>query len=187
VVEAADYIAVTTGTRTYPWRVLGIASSDGALLTNSLVYLLAKPSQIDDPSWIRPGKVAWDWWNANNLFGVDFRAGVNTDLQALHRLRRRARPGVRDSRRRLVPARRPARHGARYGRRRHHAYAREKGVGIILWVIWKTLDDQLEPALDRFERWGVKGLKVDFMQRDDQPVVDFYHRISREAAKRRCW
>lgn len=64
-------------------------------------------------------------------------------------------------------------------------HARAKGVGIILWVIWKTLDDQLEAALDRFERWGVAGLKVDFMQRDDQPVIDFYHRICREAAKRR--
>ena len=65
------------------------------------------------------------------------------------------------------------------------AYARQKNVGIILWVVWKTLDDQLEPALDRFEKWGIKGIKVDFMQRDDQPLIDFYHRICREAAKRK--
>jgi Glycoside hydrolase 97. len=78
VVEAADYIAVTNGTRTFPWRVLGIAERDADLLTNQLVWLLEKPSQVQDTSWIKPGKVAWDWWNFNNLYGVDFRAGVNT-------------------------------------------------------------------------------------------------------------
>jgi alpha-glucosidase len=64
-------------------------------------------------------------------------------------------------------------------------YGRQKDVGIILWVVWKTLDDQLEPALDQFEKWGVRGIKVDFMQRDDQPVVNWYHRVSREAAERK--
>jgi alpha-glucosidase len=64
-------------------------------------------------------------------------------------------------------------------------YAKQRNVGLILWVIWKTFDDQLQPALEQFEKWGIRGIKVDFMQRDDQPVVDFYHRISREAAKRR--
>lgn len=64
-------------------------------------------------------------------------------------------------------------------------YARQKRVGIILWVVWKTLDDQFEPALNQFQKWGVKGIKVDFMQRDDQPVMNFYHRICREAAKRK--
>jgi len=78
VTEAADYIAVTQGTRTYPWRLLGIAERDGDLLTNQLVYLLQSPSRVQDTSWIKPGKVAWDWWNANNLYGVDFKSGVNT-------------------------------------------------------------------------------------------------------------
>ena len=76
--RAADYIAVTTGTRTYPWRVLGIAPTDGDLVASSLVYLLQRPSQIADTSWIKPGKVAWDWWNDRNLAGVDFKPGVNT-------------------------------------------------------------------------------------------------------------
>src|ERR1700726_3489579 len=78
VVESADYIAITKGTRTLPWRVIGIAEKDGDLLTNQLTYLLAKPSQVQDTSWIKPGKVAWDWWNAWNVYGVDFKAGVNT-------------------------------------------------------------------------------------------------------------
>jgi alpha-glucosidase len=79
VVESADYIAVTNGTRTFPWRVLGIVEKDGDLLTNQLVWLLEKPSQVQDTSWIKPGKVAWDWWNYNNVYGVDFKAGVNTE------------------------------------------------------------------------------------------------------------
>jgi len=78
VVESADYIAATAGTRTFPWRVIGIADHDGDLLTNQIVYLLQKPSLVEDTSWIKPGKVAWDWWNFNNIDGVDFKAGVNT-------------------------------------------------------------------------------------------------------------
>src|ERR671928_969061 len=79
VTQAADYIAVTKGTRTYPWRLLGVAERDGDLITNQLVYLLESPSRIRDTRWIKPGKVAWDWWNANNVYGVDFKSGVNTE------------------------------------------------------------------------------------------------------------
>ncbi|MBK6949679.1 MAG: glycoside hydrolase family 97 protein [Haliscomenobacter sp.] len=78
VTEAAPYIAQTKGTRTFPWRIIGIAENDASLLTNSLVYLLAKPNTLTDISWIRPGKVAWDWWNANNIYGVPFESGINT-------------------------------------------------------------------------------------------------------------
>src|SRR5207237_5625237 len=76
--ESAEYIAVTNGTREFPWPVIGGAETDGDLLTNQLVWLTAKPSQVQDTSWIKPGKVAWDWWNANNIYGVDFKAGINT-------------------------------------------------------------------------------------------------------------
>ena len=79
VVERADFIAKTEGTREFPWRVLAIAEEDKALLTNQLTYQLAIPNKIDDPSWVKPGKVAWDWYNANNLKGVDFEAGLNTE------------------------------------------------------------------------------------------------------------
>lgn len=186
VAEAADYIAVTKGARTYPWRLLGIAARDGDLLTNQLVYLLASPSRVRDTSWIRPGKVAWDWWNANNVYGVDFRAGVNTETYK-HYIDFAAAHGIEyvvldegwyklgdvlD----VVPGMDVA---------ELVAYGRRKNVGVILWVVWKTLEDRLEPALEQFERWGVKGIKVDFMQRDDQPVVNFYHRLCREAAGRR--
>ncbi|AOS43224.1 Retaining alpha-galactosidase precursor [Lacunisphaera limnophila] len=185
VTEAAGYIAVTKGTRTYPWRILGLARQDRDLLTNQLPWLLAAPSRIADPSWIKPGKIAWDWWNANNLHGVDFKAGVNTrtyeyfiDFAAANGLEYiildegwyqlgdlfTPAPDMD------VPA--------------IIDYGKKKGVGVILWVVWKTLDDHLIPALDLFQKWGVRGIKVDFMQRSDQAVINFYHRVNREAAAR---
>ena len=186
VVESADYIAVTSGTRTFPWRVIGIAERDGDLLTNELVWLLEKPSQLQDTSWIKPGKVSWDWWNANNVSGVDFKSGINTqtykyyiDFAARHRI-----PyvifdegwyklgNVLD----VVPE---------MNMEVLTAYAKQKNVGIILWVVWKTLDDQLIPALDQYQKWGVKGIKVDFMQRSDQLVMNFYPKVCVEAAKRK--
>ena len=186
VVESADYIALTSGTRTFPWRVMGIAERDGDLLTNQLVWLLEKPSQLQDTSWIKPGKVSWDWWNANNISGVDFKSGINTQTYKYY-IDFAARYGipyiildegwyklgnVLD----VVPE---------INMEELTAYAKQKNVGIILWVVWKTLDDQLIPALDQYEKWGIKGIKVDFMQRSDQPVMNFYTKASREAAKRK--
>jgi alpha-glucosidase len=186
VVESADYIAVTAGTRTFPWRVIGIADHDGDLLTNQIVYLLEKPSQLQDTSWIKPGKVAWDWWNFNNVYGVDFKAGVNTETYKYY-VDFAAKYGLPyiildegwyklGNVLEVVPE---------INMDELTAYAKRKSVGIILWVVWKTLDDQLIPALDQFEKWGVKGIKVDFMQRSDQILIDYYYRVSRECAKRK--
>jgi len=131
------------------------------------------------------GKVAWDWWNANNVYGVPFRAGINTETYK-HYIDFAAEFGfdyiiLDEGWYKLgdlmsvapeidIPA--IVRHGA------------DKGVGVILWVIWKTLDQQMPQALDQFQKWGVKGIKVDFMQREDQWMVNFYERTAREAAKR---
>ncbi|MDZ7394043.1 MAG: glycoside hydrolase family 97 protein [candidate division KSB1 bacterium] len=185
-VRRADFLARTRGERLFPWRVMVIADRDGQLVESQMVYKLARPLELDDVSWIKPGKVAWDWWNAWNVYGVDFRAGINTATYKYY----------------IDFA---ARYGIEYvildegwyklgnvldvnpdiDMEELTAYAREKNVGLILWVIWKTLDDQLQEALDQFQRWGIKGIKVDFMQRDDQEVVNFYWRIAREAAKRK--
>jgi alpha-glucosidase len=185
VTQAANYIAATAGTRTFPWRVIGIADHDGDLITNQLVYLLENPSKVEDTSWIHPGKVAWDWWNDWNIDGVDFHAGINTKTYEYY-----------------------VDFAAKYGlpyiilddgwyklgnllevtpdlnMDELAAYAKQKNVGLILWASWKTLDDQLIPALDQFEKWGVKGIKVDFMQRSDQIMVNYFERVCREAAKR---
>jgi alpha-glucosidase len=186
VTQSADYIAVTKGTRTFPWRILGIAERDADLITNQLVYLLAKPSQIQDVSWIKPGKVAWDWYNANNLYDVDFKAGINTQTYKYY-IDFASRYGIEyvildegwyklGNLLEVVPE---------IDIDELVAYGNKKNVGLILWVVWKTLDDQFETAFAQAEKWKVKGLKVDFMQRDDQLVMNFYHKVCREAARRR--
>jgi alpha-glucosidase len=185
VTGAAGYLAVTQGTRTFPWRVLGIATRDADLVGNPLVYLLERPSEIADPSWIKPGKVAWDWWNANNLAGVDFKAGINNatyryyiDFAASHGLSYIILDEGWYKLGNLLEQAPDIDVAALV------AYGKQRNVGVILWVVWKTLDDQLQPALDQFARWGVRGIKVDFMQRDDQPMMNYYVKVCREAAAR---
>ncbi len=186
VTKRADYIAQTRGLRAYPWRVVVIAEKDGDLIQSQLVYKLAPESRIRDTAWIRPGKVAWDWWNANNLFGVDFRAGINTATYKYY-IDFAARYGIEyiildegwSDTTDLLKV------NPDIDMEELTAYARERGVGIILWVVWKTLDEQLQAALDQFAAWGVQGIKVDFMQRDDQWMVNYYWRIAQAAAERR--
>jgi alpha-glucosidase len=185
VVERADWIARTDGKRTFPWRVFVITPDDAGLVESTLVYQLAPSCRLEDTDWIRPGKVAWDWWNAINLHGVDFRSGINTESYKYY----------------IDFA---ADHGIEYvildegwyelgdlfainpdmDMDALLAYAEDRGVGLILWVVWKTLDDQFLPAMDQFEKWKVAGLKVDFMQRDDQPIVNYYWKVAEESAKR---
>ena len=186
VVEPADYIAVTSGTRTFPWRVMGIAEKDGDLITNEILWLLEKPSQVQDTSWIKPGKVAWDWWNDWNLDGVNFKAGVNTQTYKYY----------------IDFA---AKYGLPYiildegwyklgnvlevapdlNMEELAAYAKQKNVGLILWLVWNSFDDKMMAAFDQYEKWGIKGLKIDFMQRNDQLLIDYYYKVCREAAKRK--
>jgi len=186
VTKSADYIAATKGTRTFPWRIVGVAEDDAALITNQLVYLLAKPSQVDDTSWIKPGKVAWDWYNANNIYGVDFKSGINTATYKYY-IDFASKHGIEyiildegwyklGDLLQVVPE---------MNIEELVSYGKQRNVGIILWVVSKTLDDQFAPAFEQFTNWGVKGLKIDFMQRDDQKVMNFYDRVTREAAKRR--
>ncbi|MBN2843527.1 MAG: glycoside hydrolase family 97 protein [Sedimentisphaerales bacterium] len=185
IVRTADYIAKTTGKRSFPWRLLTITTNDAQLIDSQLVYQLASPCVLADTSWIKPGKVAWDWYNDNNVFGVDFRAGVNTETYKY-----------------FIDF--ASAHGLEYiildegwyklgnvldiaddmDMEELFAYAKSKNVGIILWVVWKTLDDQLEVALDEFQKWGCQGIKMDFMQRDDQYMVNFYEKVAKETAKR---
>jgi alpha-glucosidase len=184
VVRRADYIARTAGARTYPWRVFVIARTDADLVRSELVYKLARPLELDDTSWIRPGKVAWDWYNANNLFGVDFRAGVNTDTYKYY-IDFASKHGLEyvilDEGWYVLP---DLLHIApEMDVEEIVAYGKKRGVAILPWVTWKSLEDQLEPAMEQFSRWGVAGIKVDFMQRDDQWMVNYYWRIAREAAK----
>ena len=130
--------------------------------------------------------MAWDWWNANNIYGVDFKAGINTQTYKYY-IDFAAKYGIPyvildegwyklGNVLEVVPE---------INMEELTAYASQQNVGIILWVTWKTLDDQLKPALDQFAKWGEKGLKVDFMQRSDQLLVNYYHKVSRKTAKRK--
>ncbi len=185
VTQYADYLAKTSGQRTFPWRALIITDNDGALLTTTMIYKLAQDVKIKDTSWIKPGKVAWDWWNNWQLINVDFKAGINTetykyyiDFAAKNNLEYIIMDeGWSDTENllKIVP---------KLNMQEVIDYGKKKDVGVILWCVWYTLDKQLQPALDAFQKWGIKGIKVDFMQRDDQKMVDYYWKIAREAAKR---
>ena len=184
VTKTRDYIARTEGTRSFPWRVFIISQDDGGLVESDMVYRLASPGRIENPEWIKPGKVAWDWWNALNIYGVDFKAGINNTTykyyidfasengldyiildEGWYRL-----GDVLD----VVPG---------IDVEELCRYAESKNVGIILWVVWKSFYDRMDEALTLYEKWGVKGVKVDFMQRDDQKMVNFYYEAARKCAE----
>jgi len=186
IVRKADYLAKTTGDRTYPWRVVIISPDDKGLLENELVYKLAKPNALKNTTWIKPGKVAWDWWNDWNIYGVDFKAGINTktykyyiDFAAEFGLEYiildecwSITPGNI-----MVP-------NPEVNVEELVKYAKTKKVGVFLWCLWKPLDENMDKVLDLYVKWGVKGLKVDFMASADQYVVNFYKRMAEAAAKR---
>ncbi len=185
VSKGAGYIARTRGTREFPWRVFLIAERDGELLENDLVYRLGSPQRFKETDWIKPGKIAWDWWNANNIIGVDFRSGVNTNTYK-HYIDFASRYGIEY----IIldegwsKASDLSRINPDVNMDTLFAYGRRKNVGIIPWVTWNALDARMDEALDRFAAWGAKGIKVDFMQRDDQKMVNYYERVAIEAAKR---
>lgn len=179
-IHRANYIARTKGIRTYPWRAIMIGD-DKSLIENQLVYKLAPQSQ-GDFSWVKPGKIAWDWWNGLNLYGVDFKAGINTDTYKKF-IDFAWEYGIEYvviddgwseewDVTKVIPA---------IDMQELISYATKKGVGIILWVTWAPFEDQMDEALALYAKWGVKGLKIDFMNRDDQRVVDFYYEVARKA------
>jgi alpha-glucosidase len=184
VTETEAYIAKTTGNRDFPWRIVAFQPDDKSILTNQIVYLLASDSKIKDTSWIKPGKVVWDWWNSLNLTGVNFQTGFNTetykyliDFAAANKIEYiNLDEGWSDQYNLLKLA-------DKLDMEELVKYAKQKNVGIILWCVWRVLDKQMPEALSQFKKWGIAGLKVDFMDRDDQVVVEFHERLLREAAK----
>lgn len=185
VLEYAPYIAKTAGTRMLPWRIIAVSERDADLITNQLVWLLADPCEIADPSWIQPGWVILDWWARRNIFGVDFKADINTET-AKYFVDFCAKYGVTyylfdDGWSDLgnVLKIRPG-----LDMEAVMAYAKPKGVKILLWLPAATLERQMTEALDLYEKWGIAGIKVDFMNRDDQVMNNFYERVLRETAKR---
>ncbi|WP_316814382.1 glycoside hydrolase family 97 protein [Pedobacter heparinus] len=186
VLEVEKFIAKTNGKRSFPWRIIAFEANDKNILNNQLVYLLASESRIEDNSWIKPGKVVWDWWNSLNLTGVNFKTGFNTetykhliDFAAANKIEYINLDEGWSNQYNLMKL------ADKLDINALMEYARKKNVGIILWCVWHVLDKQMVEALDVFQSWGVAGLKVDFMDRDDQVVVEFHERLLKEAAKRR--
>ncbi len=186
VKEHAGFIAKVEGNRSYPWRIFGIAENDAELLSNTLVYQLASPSEIDDVSWIEPGVVTFDWWGRRNIYGVDFKSGINTET-AKYFIDFCADFGFeyflfddgwskQDNLLEIHPD---------LDMKEVMDYAAEKDVKVMVWAIWNTFLQQEKEAWELFEKWGFSGIKFDFMNRDDQLMVQFYHHVAEEAAKKK--
>ena len=183
VEERANYIAKTKGTRMLPWRAILVAKKDTDLPNNDLLWLLGEKSMIPDPSWIKYGKGTDEWIIGINLFNVPFKAGINTatykfyidfarrfgfdqvmldagwsDVKDLFKIN----PDVDMNE--LV------------------TYAKQNNIRLMLWTLCATLDKQLDSALKQFSKWGIASIMTDFMDRDDQKMVNFYHRIAKACA-----
>jgi len=186
VADQFDYIARVAGTRTYPWRLFAISDHEDGLINNNMVYLLASPTLLKDVSWVKPGVVMFDWWGKNSIYGVNFKAGVNTET-AKYYIDFCAANGFRyflfdDG---WSPKGDLLHEVPGLNMSEVTTYAKSKGVDIMLWVIWNSLQKQWKPAFDLFEKWGIKGIKMDFMDRDDQQMVEFYEAVASKAAEKR--
>lgn len=183
ITERADYLVKTKGTRTFPWRAVVISENDAALANNDMVQKLAEPSRIKDISWIKPGKVAWDWWNDWNIYNVDFKAGINTQTYKYYidfASKNKVEYVVLDEGWSVETD--IMKHSPNVDLEVLIAYAKERNVGIILWASWMALTKNTEGVFDNYSKLGVKGFKVDFLDRDDAKMVNSVYDISQRAA-----
>ncbi len=183
VTARENYIAMTSGKRSLPWRVMVITDRDAHLAETDMIYKLASPAEIDG-SWVKPGLVSWEWWNDWNLEGVDYKTGINNQTYKAY-IDFASQNGIpyvimdegwSDQFDLTLPVPGLDVPGLM-------KYAREKNVKLILWCVWFVLDNQMEKAMALFSQWGAAGVKVDFLDRDDQLLVDFQERCAKTAAK----
>ena len=186
VTEREDFISRTGGSRMYPWRVMAVTAKDTDMPVNNMVYALASPNRIGDISWISPGKVSWDWWNDWNIKGVPFQSGINMETYKYY-IDFAAKTGLQYI---ILDE---GWYDSKSGDMLHSipginldeliAYGEKKGVGIVLWTVFNVLDENLETVCKKYSQMGVKGFKVDFLDRDDQTAVEMAYRIAAVAAK----
>lgn len=185
--QRANYIAKVTGTHQFPWRVAVVSASDKELLNNDMVYKLSTPSKITDTSWIKAGKVAWDWWNFWNITGVDFKAGVNTQTYK-HYIDFAAKNGIEYivmDEGWSVSAVEPLKIAPAIQLQELIDYGRSKKVDIILWASWRGIYPVVDEAFAKYAAMGIKGFKIDFIDRDDQKMVKQCYEVAEKAAKHR--
>ena len=182
-----NYIAKVSKDTHIPWRIIVVAEEDKDLTNNDLVWLLGTPSDPSaDYSWIKPGKVAWDWWNDWNLYGVDFEAGINNETYKYY-IDFASKYGIeyvildegwavnlQADLFQVIPE---------IDLPMLSKYAQERGVGLVLWAGYWAFNRDMEGVCKHYSEMGIKGFKIDFMDRDDQPMVQFYRDAARTAAK----
>jgi alpha-glucosidase len=183
ITERADYLVKTKGTRNFPWRIVVISENDAALANNDMIQKLSEPTKIKDISWIKPGKVAWDWWNDWNIYNVDFKAGINTQTYKYYidfAAKNKIEYVVLDEGWSLEED--IMKHNPNVDLEVLIAYGKERNVGIILWSSWMALTKNTAEILKNYANLGIKGFKVDFLDRDDAKMVNSVYDIAQKAA-----
>ncbi|MFC6859159.1 MULTISPECIES: glycoside hydrolase family 97 protein [Zunongwangia] len=188
IIKEADYIAKTDGNRNFPWRYFMVSENDGDLLENTLTYQLAPKSKIKDPSWIKPGQVSWEWWNGASAYNVDFVSGYNEETYKYY-IDFASEFGIsyiimdegwaKSTTNPYTP-------NPDIDLFELIKYGKERNVDIVLWLPWLTVENNFE-LFKTFKEWGIAGIKIDFMDRSDQWMVNFYERVAKEAAKHKLF
>ena len=188
ILKEANYIAKTSGSRDLPWRMFVISKQDKDLLEQEMVYNLSDPNEIGDTSWVRTGKVAWDWWNHWQVWGVDFRAGINFETYKYY-IDFASKYGIEY----IIMdegwarnTRDPFNSNPDINLPELIKYGKSKNVDIVLWLTWLTTEKNFS-LFEKFAEWGIAGVKIDFMDRSDQWMVNFYERVAKEAAKHKLF
>lgn len=185
ILKEADYIAKTSGTRTFPWRYMLITQEDGRLAENRMPMRLAPECKIEDTSWIKPGLTCWDWLNGIP-YGPDvtFEGGINLETYKyfVDFASRNGIPYIIMDEGWALNTRDPYRTNPKVNLPELIRYAKSKNVGIWVWLPWLTVEHHMD-LFEKFEEWGIVGTKIDFMDRQDQWMIDFYERVAKKAAE----
>lgn len=186
IIKEADYIAKTSGKRSFPWRYFVITTSDKQLIENTMTLQLASASVIKNPAWVKPGQASWEWWNDAAPYGpdVNFESGYNLETYKYY-IDFAAKFGLKY----IImdegwakSTTDPYTPNPKVDVHELIRYGKEKNVGIVLWLTWLTVHNHMD-LFKTFKDWGVKGLKIDFMDRSDQWMVNYYERVAKTAAE----
>lgn len=188
ITKEADYIAKTDGKRSFPWRFMVIAKEDKELLENEMVYNLSTPCVLEDYSWIKPGQVSWEWWHDARLYGVDFRSGYNMDSYKYYIdfASKFGIPYIIMDEGWAKSTRDPYTPNPTINLPELIQYGKERNVKIVLWLTWLAVENNFD-LFKTFADWGIAGVKIDFMDRSDQWMVNYYERVAKEAAKHKLF
>jgi len=184
ILKEAGYIAKTAGKRSFPWRFLVITDKDTQLAANQMVYKLSTPNQLQDTKWIKPGQVTWEWWHNAYVYGVDFKSGYNQDTYKYYIdfASKFGIPYIIMDEGWAKTTLNPFEPNPTINLQELIAYGKQKNVKIVLWFTWLAVENNFN-IFETLEKWGIAGVKIDFMDRSDQWMVNYYTRVAKEAAK----